>query len=58
MDCFGCKYHETFLDEIDGEWFDDGCVCNNEQAEKEDRHIKCCWEYGVKEKCPYKEIDE
>ena len=35
MDCFGCKWHEAFSDEIDGEWFNDGCVCNNEQAEKE-----------------------
>ena len=58
MDCFGCKWHETFSDEIDGEWFSDGCICNNEQAEKEDMHTKCCWDYNGKEKCPYREEDD
>ena len=57
-DCFNCKYHEVFWDEIDSEMFDDGCICNHKQAEIEDRHIKCCWNYNGKEKCPYKEIDE
>lgn len=57
-DCFNCKYHEVFWDEIDGERFDDGCICNHEQAEIEDRHTKCCWDYNGKEKCPYKEKDD
>lgn len=58
MECFGCKYHETFSDDMGGESLNDGCVCHNEQAEKEDRHLKCCLEYGGKEKCPYVEDDE
>jgi len=57
MECFDCKFHEIFSDDIDGESFGDGCICYNEKAELEDRHIKCCWEYGGKEKCPYKEMD-
>lgn len=58
MYCFVCKWHETFSDEIDGEWISDGCVCNHEQAEEENRHTKCCWDYNGKEKCPYKEEDD
>lgn len=58
MECFGCKYHETFSDDMGGESHNDGCVCYNEQAEKEDNHLKCCWEYDGKEKCPYREDDE
>lgn len=58
MDCFGCKWHETFSDEIDGGWFSDGCICHHEQAKLEDMHIKCCWDYNGKEKCPYREEDE
>lgn len=33
-------------------------VCNNDQAEIEDRHTKCCWDYNGKEKCPYREDDD
>lgn len=58
MNCFGCKWHETFSDDINGESFDDGCICNNEKAESENRHIKCCLEYGGKEECHYKEEDD
>ena len=55
MDCFECKWHETFSDDVDGGSYNDGCVCHNEKAESEDRHFKCCYEYNGKEKCQYKE---
>lgn len=55
-DCFDCKHHEIFSDEIGDEFITDGCVCHNEQAENGDRHLNSCWEYGGKENCPYKEI--
>ncbi len=58
MECFGCKYHETFSDDMDEGSYNDGCVCYNEQAEKEDRHLICCFEYGGKEECPHREYDE
>ena len=55
MECFDCKYHETFSDNIEGESFNDGCLCHNEEAEEKDMHFKCCREYEGKESCPYKE---
>lgn len=58
MECFDCKYHETFSDDIDGESFSDGCLCHNEKAEKYNMHFKCCGEYNGKDECPYKEIDD
>lgn len=58
MECCDCIYHETFSDDVEGESFDDGCVCLNERAEKENRHLECCWKYGGKNKCPYKKVDD
>lgn len=31
MNYYGCNYHETFSDDIDGGSFNDGCVCHNEK---------------------------
>lgn len=58
MDCIGCKYHETFSDDIGGESFEDGCLCHNERAEAGDMHLKCCSGYSGSEECPYKEIGD
>ena len=47
--CRSCVFHETYWDEIDGEMFDDGCVCNNDEGEK--YHFDNCDEYN---KPPFK----
>ena len=48
MSCDGCKFHSEYWDEIDGEMYDDGCYCENEEAifevdgTTEDWHFSCC----------------
>ena len=41
--CWDCKNHEVFWDEYDDKIELDGCICN---AEDDERHIYCCWEYA------------
>ena len=41
-DCSDCEHHEAFADEIDGAWYDDGCVC---RAKDDAWHTRCCREY-------------
>jgi hypothetical protein len=46
--CCNCANHETFTDEIDGEYYDDGCLCHHVLGDKE-FHINCCYEYTSSE---------
>lgn len=58
--CGECKYHRVFFDCYGY----DGCLCDNEEAEKHKQHIKgsCCtfWLDSNCElkRCPYWEEDE
>jgi len=50
--CSSCTYHEEYEDEIDGDLYDDGCVCTNEKAQKPiNYHLKNC--YSNSNDCPY-----
>ena len=44
--CVTCKHHEQYWDEIDGDWYDDGCVCHREP---EGTHADSCAE---RKECP------
>lgn len=44
--CDDCQHHATFTDEIDGRFYDDGCVCyNHEPGTGDVWHLRCCTGY-------------
>lgn len=45
--CRRCKYHKQYWNIINGEYVDDGCVCEKENCKN---HFSCC--YCVGEECP------
>jgi hypothetical protein len=51
--CGFCEHHETYEDEINGEYIDDGCLCHCEQADK--YHIDNCFLFSNRPTgdCPY-----
>jgi hypothetical protein len=58
--CMECIYHEVYLDEIDGEYFNDGCTCDNVEINEEYHEGNCC-EYVLNGKykgCPYFEEED
>ena len=56
MKCQNCIWHDHLYENVDGELVFDGCMCNNNKAELENMHSKCCEEYGGNNDCPYGEI--
>lgn len=58
--CVECDYHETYLEEDNGEYYDEGCYCNHEEGNNK-YHIDNCIEFvtnGKYKGCPYFKDEE
>lgn len=54
-DCRNCKFHEDYWDEGEDMYYDDGCICTHEIADKK-YHTTICYKYSDNKKglkCPY-----
>jgi len=48
--CYLCEYHNSYENEIDGIFYDDGCTCSHREGDKQFHGKTECYS---KTECPY-----